>query len=113
VVLAAVVLAVSAFAGDVTGKWTGKQETPNGTRDVNLTLKQDGDKLTGAISGRGGETPIQDGKVDGDKVTFVVVRNFNGNEFKMQYNGVVAGSELKLKFRLMDSDRELTLKKAE
>jgi opacity protein-like surface antigen len=105
------VLAVSAFAADVTGKWVGKMETPNGSRDVIFNLKQDGEKLTGSTTGRGGDTPISDGSVKGDDVAFTVVRSFNGQEFKTNYKGTVAGSDLKLKFTMMEQDREITLKK--
>ena len=109
----AAVLAASAFAADVTGKWVGKMETPNGTRDVTLNLKQDGEKLTGTMPGRNGETPISDGMVKGDDVTFAVVRKFNDQEMKINYKGKVTGSDLKLKFEMMGQDRELELKKAE
>jgi hypothetical protein len=100
-------LAVGALAADVTGKWVGKIETPNGSRDVTYTLKQDGDKLTGSVPGRNGETPISEGTVKGDDVTFTVVRG----ERKTTYTGKVMGSELKLKYQQQGQDRELTLKK--
>lgn len=107
------VLAVSAFAADVTGKWTAKMETPNGTRDMTLNLKQDGEALTGTMPGRNGETPISDGTVKGDDVAFTVTRQFQGETRKMNYKGKVAGAEMKLKFELMGQERELTYKKAE
>ena len=104
-------LAACAFAADATGKWVGKMETPGGSRDVVFNLKQDGEKLTGTTSGRGGDTPISDGTAKGDDLAFTVVRNFNGNEFKINYKGKLEGDNLKLKFTMMDMDRELALKK--
>ncbi len=104
-------LAVTAWAADVTGKWVGKIETPNGSRDVTFNLKQDGEKLTGTTSGRQGEVPISDGSVKGDDVAFSVVRNFNGQEFKIDYKGKVEAKNLKLKFTMMDQERELSLAK--
>jgi hypothetical protein len=109
----AALLAVSAFAADVTGKWTGKMETPNGTRDSVINLKQDGETLTGTMPGRNGEAKISDGTIKGDDVAFSVVRNFGGEERKINYAGKVAGGEMKLKFKMMDEDREITYKKAE
>jgi len=109
----AAILSAAAMAADVTGKWVGKMETPNGSRDVNLTLKQDGEKFTGAMSGRQGDTPISDGSVKGDDVAFSIVRSFNGNEMKMNYKGNVEGGELKMKFQMRDNEREITFKKAE
>lgn len=105
------VLAASAFAADVTGKWVGKMETPNGSRDVVFNLKQDGEALTGSTTGRQGDTPISEGAVKGDDVAFAVVRSFNGQEFKINYKGKVEGSALKLKFTMMDQEREIELKK--
>ena len=105
------VLAASAFAADVTGKWVGKMETPNGSRDVVFNLKQDGEKLTGSTTGRNGETPIADGSVKGDNVAFSVTRKFQDQEVKTDYKGSVAGASLKLKFEMMGEARELDLKK--
>lgn len=104
-------LAASAWAADATGKWVGKVETPNGSRDVTFNLKQDGDKLTGSTTGRQGEVPISDGTVKGEDVAFTVVRNFNGNEFKINYKGKVDAKNLKLKYTMMDQERELNLTK--
>ena len=104
-------LAASAFAADVTGKWVGKMETPNGSRDVVFNLKQDGDKLTGTTTGRGGDTPIADGAVKGDAVTFSVTRKFQDQEMKTEYKGTVTGATMKMKFEMMGQARELDLKK--
>ena len=60
-----------------------------------------------------GDTPISEGKIKGDEISFVVVRNFNGNEMKMNDAGKVEGGELKMKFKMRDNEREITFKKAE
>ena len=100
------VVAIAAFAADVSGKWTYEQPGRGGGpgRPVTITLKQDGSKLTGQVPGmgRGGDNPpppseIQNGKVEGDKVSFEVVREFNGNKMTSKYEGTVAGDEMKLK----------------
>lgn len=107
----ALALATAAFAADVTGKWVGKMETPNGARDITFNLKQDGEKLTGTTTGRGGDIEISDGSVKGDTVKFSVVRKFQDREMKSDYTGKVEGTSLKLKFSMMDQERELTLTK--
>jgi hypothetical protein len=33
---------------------------------------------------------IAEGKIDGDNISFKVVREFNGNEFTQQYRGTLA-----------------------
>jgi hypothetical protein len=93
----AAVVAVSAFAADVNGKWKAKFETPNGqTIESLFDLKAEGANLTGTVSGRSGETKIQDGKVEGDNITFNVTRNFNGQDVKIAYKGKVEADEIKM-----------------
>src|SRR5262245_36988752 len=80
-----------AFAADVTGKWTAQINAPDGNAiTVNYDLKQDGGKLTGTVEGPGGVIPIQDGKVDGDKIAF----NLTFNEMKVGTEGTVKGDEI-------------------
>jgi hypothetical protein len=87
-ILAGLVATVAIWAADVSGKWTAEMQGRGGnTMTITMNLKADGDKLTGTVSGRRGESEISDGKVDGDNVTFSVVREFNGNKFTQNYAG--------------------------
>ena len=105
--------AVAAFAADVSGKWTYEMTTPNGDkREGSLNLKAEGDKLTGTVSGMRGETPISDGKISGDDISFNVVRSRNGQEFKMQYKGKVVGDELKLTVQFGERSFDITAKRS-
>jgi hypothetical protein len=99
--------AVCALAADVTGTWKGSIETPNGAREVTLHLKADGDKLTGTMSGRQGDVEIQDGKIDGDNISFVFARG----DFKMQYKGKVSGDQIKFDITMGDRTFQMTAKK--
>jgi len=108
------VLGLVAFAADVSGKWKAEFEGRDGQKMTSdLTLKADGEALTGTISGRGGDTAISEGKISGDDISFVVVRNFQGQEAKMQYKGKVAGDEIKLsvQFREGMPPREMVYKR--
>jgi|SRR5689334_15011375 hypothetical protein len=96
-VLVSCVLAAVAFAADVTGKWTYETQGRNGPQTATMNLKADGSNLTGTVSGRGGDTEISNGKVEGSNISFEVTREFNGNKFTMKYSGTLAGDELKLK----------------
>ncbi len=92
------ILVFVASAAGIDGKWKSEMPGRDGQTRTNIyTFKADGEKLTGSISGgMGGEQQIQDGKVKGDDISFVVVRNFQGNEMKMEYKGKVSGDELKM-----------------
>jgi hypothetical protein len=88
----------AASAADVSGTWTAEVPGRGGqTRTQTFTFKVDGNTLTGTVSGPRGETPISDGKINGDEISFSVVREFNGNTFRMNYTGKVSGDEIQFK----------------
>jgi hypothetical protein len=119
----ATILLVACFsllAADVTGKWVAEMPGRDGgpPRQTTFMLKADGAKLTGTVTGggRGGAAPtpaeISEGKIDGDKVSFTVKRETPNGPMEIKYAGTVSGDELKLKFNMMDQERELTAKRA-
>lgn len=87
-----------------TGTWKWNYTRQNGeTVEMTLTLKQEGDKLTGKIKpGQGDETEIKDGAVKDGEVTFNVERERNGNVFTIHYKGKLDGDTIKGK-----SEREV------
>lgn len=98
VTLAPIVLATAAFAAepkpDPTGLWSWTVPGRNGGADrvSKLKLKSDGTHLTGTLSspGRDGQpTDIQiaDGKVDGENLSFLVVRTIQGNPSTNRFSG--------------------------
>jgi hypothetical protein len=93
-ILAMLAFSLAAFAADVTGKWTAQVPGRQGAaRETTFTLKADGDKLTGTVSGQQGDTPISDGKISGDKISFVR----ESQRGKQTFTGTVAGDEIKFK----------------
>jgi hypothetical protein len=107
-------LALVALAADaVTGKWTMEQAGRQGgpARVTTFDLKADGAKLTGTVTvpgfARGGDTPpaptatpITNGKVDGNNITFEVTRDFGGNSMTSKYECAVSGAEMKVKMTM-------------
>ena len=89
-------LAAAAFAADVTGKWKGSFEGPNGPV-LNLTfdLKADDAALTGTVSGMLDHAlEIKDGKVKGDDVSFWITSEYQGNPIKLMYTGKVGDGQI-------------------
>ena len=85
----------AAMAADVSGKWTADIPGRGGnTQTTTFTFKASGAKLEGTITNMRGDSPISDGKVDGDTITFAQVMNFGGNEMKMTYTGKVKGDTI-------------------
>jgi hypothetical protein len=87
---------VPAMAQDakVDGAWTLTLETPQGTSNPTLTLKQAEQKLTGTYAGRMGETPIE-GTIKGTALTFVVKINAQGQEIVLTFSGTVEQDSMK------------------
>ena len=100
-------------ATDVTGTWTGDISTPDGNSfTLTFALKQDGTKLTGTIQGpQGDPLAIDNGKVDGDQVSFTVT--FNGTT--ISHTGTVSGDVIKLSTKSDNGDMppmDFTLKRS-
>jgi len=113
-----IVLALAAgmaLAADVSGAWKASVPGRGGENmEMTFNLKAEGGTVTGNISSQMGETPIQDGKISGDTVTFKVKREFNGNTVIMNYEGKISGNEIKFKSSREGSERpprEFTAKK--
>ena len=64
--------AASAFAADVTGKWVGSVETPNGPIELTYEFKAEGGALTGTVASAMGSLPIAKGKIAGNVLTYEV-----------------------------------------
>ena len=77
------------------GKWVAK----DGDNEIKLDLKVEGSKLTGTIENTQmpGVIDIQDGKIEGNNISFGYVRNVSGQDFTMSWTGTLSGDELKLK----------------
>src|SRR3954469_24139766 len=64
---------VARAAETASGDWKWSITTQNGdTFESTAKLKQEGEKLTGTINGRFGESEITEGTVKGNEVTFKV-----------------------------------------
>jgi hypothetical protein len=82
------------YGADVTGQW--KSQAGDDPAFA-FTLKSDGKALTGTMLGRDGkELPISDGTLDGDRLSFSVMSEWQGNPIKLVAKGTVKGGEINL-----------------
>jgi len=105
---AVLVLAGSAlaWAANVDGKWVAQVAGQGGqTREVTFNFKAEGNKLTGTVSGRQGDTPISDGTIKGDDISFTQTFEAQGNTIKVIYTGKVSGDEIKMTRKRDGSDQ--------
>jgi hypothetical protein len=115
VMLFLVFAVATVWAADISGKWEAEYQTPNGqTRQNTFNFEVKGDAVTGTVASARGENKIEEGKIKGEEISFVVIRNFNGNDMKFQYQGKIAGDEIKFKVTVGEGDRtfEMTAKRA-
>jgi hypothetical protein len=87
----ALLCALPARAADVSGKWSAEFDTQVGPQKYVFELKADGAKVTGKASfermGQKGEAELKDGKLDGDKISFVEMLDFQGQSIPITYTG--------------------------
>ena len=91
-----------AHAADVSGTWIASFDTQVGKQEYTYTLKAEGAALTGtAKSNLIGDSTLSDGKVDGNKISFVEKGNYQGMPLQFNYTGEIAGDEIHFKRELM------------
>ena len=91
-----------AQAADVSGTWAASFETQVGTQTYTYELKVEGAALTGkAKSNLIGDSVLSDGKVDGNKISFVEKGTYQGMPLQFNYTGELVGDEIHFKRELM------------
>ena len=68
----ALVVSATAWAADVTGKWVGTVESPQGPIELTYELKTEGEVVTGTITSAMGSVTIDKGRLSGDLLTYEV-----------------------------------------
>lgn len=118
VFMAIMLFAGGAIAADVGGKWIAKTTSRSGLTGQRIfTFKVSGNELTGTIidqqttvatfepegqpkmTGKlttqsGSPQEISDGKISGDKISFVIVTRLGEMEIKTVYSGQISGDEI-------------------
>jgi hypothetical protein len=112
--LGLLLVAAPARAADVDGKWTGSLDTPMGAIQVGFNFKADGTTLTGTTtSPDGGDIAIKNGKIDGDKISFLVSIDFGGMALELNYTGVVKPDSVEMTLDVMGMPFSFTVKKVQ
>ena len=96
-------LAALLISADATGKWKGSFDAAGTIRNIVFDLKADGETLTGTVGGlieKAAE--IKEGKIQGDKVSFWFMTEYEGNPIKLVCNGKVDGDEIHFTMGLED-----------
>lgn len=85
-----------AKAIDIAGKWSMAIEMSTGTGTPTLTLKQEGEKISGTYAGRYGAFPIS-GTLKGSAIEFAFTMTAEGTDVDMSFEGEVAADGQSIK----------------
>ena len=90
------VFVVGAMAADVNGKYTGEMQGRNGAQAITMNFTTASGAVTGTVSNpRGGDDmKIENGKVDGDTITFSVTMQMGDNQMVTKYTGKISGDSI-------------------
>ena len=92
IVMLSVVAVAQGAKVDVTGKWTFTVDTSAGSGMPTITLKQEGEKLTGHYSGQLGEADLT-GSVKGQDIVFSFTVDAQGTPLRNTYTGAIEGKD--------------------
>ena len=79
---------------DVVGSWEMSIETPRGAMTQTFEFTQDGDVLSGTVTGPRGSTALQNVQFVDGVLTFEVLREFRGNSMTQSFSATIEGDEM-------------------
>ena len=104
-----VMCAAFAFAADFNGRWESTLNGPNGNMQLVFHFKVDGAKLTGSVETANGSIDIEEGKVDGDNISFKT----HVGDSEVNHTGKISGDTIKLGVDGPWGHSDMALKRAE
>jgi len=78
----------------VAGNWDVTINSPQGANTSLVVFKQDGDKVSGVLKGRGGELPFEGGTLTGNDLKFSFTINTQGMALPITLTGKVEGETM-------------------
>jgi hypothetical protein len=94
-----------ATAANINGKWKGKIEFNGESIDLVYDLKAEGNKLTGNVTGPAGTLDLEEGKVDGDKISFQI----SFGDFHIKHDGKLVDGKFEITSHLDQGDQKYTI----
>src|ERR1700730_5656781 len=87
-------ITAAAQSTNAAGAWDAVLTSPQGTFNVQLILKQDGDKLSGVVKSARGELPVE-GTMSGKDMKLKYTIKFQENDMLITLTGAVDGASIK------------------
>lgn len=103
-------LTFTARAADLSGTWKGSFEFDGDSYPLTLHLTATDNTVTGTVEGLPTTpTPIHEGKIDGDAVTFWVLTDYQGETYRLVYTGKVSEDKIAFTFGTEDGGWSTTM----
>ncbi len=83
-----------AIPAKVDGDWQWTFPRPGGIRDYTLHLVQKFQEFSGKMTAGGQESPVKNGRLDGDQLRFTAKERIDGRDVAMGFNGRVQGPSI-------------------
>ena len=87
-------ITASAQSAGATGTWDASLTSPQGSFNVKLILKQEGEKVTGVVRGQRGDTPVE-GTNNGKEITLKYTIKFQDNDLPITLTGAFEATTIK------------------
>lgn len=88
------VLAAGVRAQTIAGPWKASFETQIGVQSYTFEFAIEGTTLSGTASSVNGEDKIEEGKIEGDMISFVENMDYQGMPLRIVYTGTLEGDEI-------------------
>jgi hypothetical protein len=91
-------LLLPAFAqsqSNIVGSWDLTVSAAEGERQVVITFKKDGEKLTGLLNGQRGDLPFESVALQGEDISWILKLPIEGQEATLSFKGKAQGSTMK------------------
>jgi hypothetical protein len=112
IIMLVLLLAALLQAGDFNGTWKADYTAPDGhQRQTKFILHVKDSALTGQVVNSNEEMQIQEGKVNGDAMSFTILRNMEGEQLKLKFTGEMSGDSILIKIDYGDGAFEITAKR--
>jgi hypothetical protein len=95
-------LPVAISAVNVAGTWDMEVNSQEGIAHPSITLKQEGDRISGTYSGKIGSSSLE-GTLSGSEIRFTVTLKFQEVSYSVTYSGTVTDDTMKGTARFSNS----------
>lgn len=87
-------LGLAAQNADVSGDWQLTMQTPRGEMTMDMSIVQDGEKITVTMAGMRGGEATGEGTIKGNAIEWTITRSTQRGEFTSVYKGTVEGDTM-------------------